>query len=78
MIELKKRSNDEGGLTLDSLTEENKALISQIKNLKKETKNLVDEGSLIKDTHISKDESHLLDQRNKTGDGDVRLSLLIM
>ena len=79
LIELKKRSNDEGGLTLDSLAEENKALISQIKNLKKEMqeiKSSVAEGSLIKDTHISKDESHLLDQRNKTEDGDAQIVTL--
>ena len=76
MIELKKRSNDEGGLTFDSLAEENKALISQIKNLKKEMqeiKSSVADGSLIKDTHISKDESHHLGQRNKTEDGDAQI-----
>ena len=76
MIELKKRSYDESGLTLDSLTEENKALISLIENLKKEIKSSVAEGSLIKDTHVSKDESYHLDQRNKTEDGHAQIIIL--
>ena len=38
-----------------------------------EIKNSVAKGSLIKDIHICKDESHLLDQRNKTEDGDAQI-----
>lgn len=60
LVELKKRNDDEGGLTLDSLTEENKALIAQIKNLKKENQELKDQRlntSQIRDTHVSRNES---------------------
>ena len=79
LIELKKRNDDEGGLSIDSLTEENKALISQNKNLKKEVqeiKSSVAEGSILKDTHVSRDESHNLDQRNRTKDGDDRIGAI--
>ena len=74
LVELKKRNEDEGGLTLDSLTEENKALISQIKSLKKEVqdvKSSIADGSLVKDTHRSKDESRITDPRNKSQDADL-------
>ena len=74
LVELKKRNEDEGGLTLDSLTEENKTLISQIKSLKKEVqdvKSSIADGSLVKDTHRSKDESRITDPRNKSQDADL-------